>query len=417
MILKNKEFYAGSKQLFLWFGTALKLGFLTAGWFMTCSPVLAIDMAGLFNFQFKDGQNGATYDATYNHNGSATFAVGQFSLFLDGDISPTSFFAAELQSDLFSNEAELQPWQIRTASVTMLQVGKGWKTDLQIGKFNSLLGEFPRRRLPFDNPLFDAPLAYSHMVNLDPDGGFVPLGLGNDVRAFSLLGKEMVQTGINATARLRNTKLEYALALVNNPAGNERDVNINNNLTPQVRLHWNADNNFNFGVNVSQGGYLNSVDKVVSPASSFIYGDFAKAPQGAGSYHQTIVNSYFNYRANRIMAHSEYTAASFETPNVPTDLEAKSLYIETKYSFTKDLFCGLRYDILNFDNRRFSTSNDPLSLKKWDYDITRIEAGLGNFINPNTLAKFTYQSTTYETPPGFIKRDFDLVAGSLSVIF
>jgi hypothetical protein len=391
-------------------------GILACAFFVMCKPAIAIDMAGLFNFQFKDGQNGATYDATYNHGGSATFAVGQFSLFVDGDITPNSFFAAELQSDLFSANAELQPWQIRTASVTMLQMGNRWKTDLQIGKFNSLMGEFPRRRLPFDNPLFDSPLAYSHLVNLDLDGGFVPGGLGNDVRSISLLGKEMVQTGINATGRLRGTRLEYALALVNNPSSAERDVNVNNNLTPQMRLHWKADNNFNFGVNASQGGYLNSVDKVKNPGT-IIYGGFAGGEKSPGNYRQTVVNAYFNYRANRIKAHSEYTASSFEVPNIIQALEANSLYLETKYSFTKDLFCGIRYDTLNFDSRRFSTSNDPLALKKWDYDVTRIEAGIGNFINPSTLAKLSYQTTSYETPTGFVKKDFDLVAGSLSVIF
>jgi hypothetical protein len=77
-----------------------------------------------------------------------------------------------------------------------------------------------------------------------------------------------------------------------------------------------------------------------------------------------VVNAYFNYRANRIKAHSEYTASSFEVPNIIQALEANSLYLETKYSFTKDLFCGIRYDTLNFDSRRFSTSNDPLALKK-----------------------------------------------------
>jgi hypothetical protein len=49
--------------------------------------------------------------------------------------------------------------------------------------------------------------------------------------------------------------------------------------------------------------------------------------------------------------------------------------------------------------------------------VTRIEAGIGNFINPSTLAKLSYQTTSYETPTGFVKKDFDLVAGSLSVIF
>ena len=81
-----------------------------------CLPIQSVEaqprMAGLFDFQIKDGQPGSNYEATYNHDDSSTFTIGQFTLFLDADIAITMFFTGELQSDLLNNSLRIRTFTL-----------------------------------------------------------------------------------------------------------------------------------------------------------------------------------------------------------------------------------------------------------------------------------------------------------------
>lgn len=380
-------------------------------------------MAGLFDFQMKDGQPGANYESTYNHDDSATFAVGRLTLFLDADINKEMYFTGELQSDLFNTQARNTDFYIRTAAVTVTDVPK-WRTNIQFGRFNSIFGTYVNRRLPLDNPLFDAPLAYSHLVNLDLDAGWVTPDFNilttTDVRAISLAGKQQVGTGIKFFAPVRGTKLNYAFSLTNNPSSNPRQINTNGGLTASMKMHWIADHTTNFGFSFSSGSYLNSLGKL-DPNNALLRNPNLGAPLTASqleasSYLQTKFGFHWNWERQRYQVHTEYIASSFEVPNNPSDntLDSASFYIEGKYNFTKNLFGAARYDMLTFENNVYAPLNVGVA-QKWDDNVTRVELGMGNFINESTLAKITYQTTDYDLPDN--QKDFDLIAGQVSVIF
>lgn len=380
-------------------------------------------MAGLFDFQVKDGQPGANYESTYNHDDSATFAVGRVTLFLDADINEEMYFTGELQSDLFNTQARNTDFYIRTAAVTVTDVPK-WRTNIQFGRFNSIFGTYVNRRLPLDNPLFDAPLAYSHLVNLDLDAGWVTpdfnISTTEDVRSISLAGKQQIGTGVKFFAPVRGTKLNYALSLTNNPSSNPRQINTNGGLTASMKMHWIADHTTNFGFSFSSGSYLNSLGKLDPNNASMrdpILGAALTAPQlETSSYLQTKFGFHWNWERERYQVHTEYIASSFDVPNNPSDdtLDSASFYIEGKYNFTKNLFGAARYDMLTFEDNVYAPLNVGVA-QKWDDNVTRIEIGMGNFINESTLAKVTYQTTDYDLPDN--QKDYDLFAGQVSVIF
>ena len=392
-----------------------------------CLPIQSIDAqprrAGLFDFQIKDGQPGSNYEATYNHDDSSTFTVGRVTLFLDADINENMFFTGELQSDLFSNTPQNTDFNIRTAAVTVTNIKK-WRTNIQFGRFNSVFGSYVNRRLPVDNPLFDAPLAYSHMVNLDLDAGWVTpdfnLSSNSDVRSISIAGKEQVGTGVKFFAPIRGTKLSYAFSLTNNPSSNAKDVNTNGGLTAALKMNWIADHTTNFGFSYSTGSYLNSLGKL--DANNALLRDtrfgaaLNESQLEASGYLQTIYGLHWNWERDRYQVNTEYMTTTFEVPNNPTDsdLAATSFYVQGKYNFTKNLFGAARLDTQSFENNVYL----PLAVgtaQKWDDDITRIEVGMGNFINESTLAKITYQSTDYDLPNNL--KDFDMFTGQVSVIF
>lgn len=384
------------------------------------SPSQGLRTAGLFHFAYQDGQRGSTFANTNNQGGSSTFSVGQLTLFLDADIREDMYFTGEIQSDLFTTTGTQRDFYIRSAAVTVTDLKK-WNTNLQFGKFNTVFGSFVDRRLSIDNPLFDAPLAYSQHVNIDPSSGWVsPDALntraGVPFRAITLAGRNLSSTGVKLFNRIRGTKLSYAASITNNPASNNKDVNVNNGLTVATKLHWQADHSTGFGMSLSQGGYLDNLNNLVV-GQTISAAQFARRLD-TSNYKQTKLGLHFKWKRSRYQIHSEYISSAFDVPNNPTDQEitANSVYVEGKYDFTKNFFAAGRFDSMNFENNNYAPIFTPgLGAQKWDDDVTRIELGVGNYINESTLAKFTYQTTDYDRQT--FNPDFDLVSGSVTVVF
>ncbi|MBT3786019.1 hypothetical protein HOF92_13675 [bacterium] len=377
--------------------------------------------AGLFHFAYQDGQSASLFDFTNNHGGSGSFRVGQMTLFLDSDITREIYFTGEVQSDLLSSAEEQTNFRIRSAAVTATNIPK-WRTNLQFGKFNTIVGSHPDRRLPIDNALFDAPLAYTYRVNLDPDGGWVTPDesfANSDIRRIGLIGKDMTQTGIKAFGRLGASKLHYALAFTNNPVSNPRTVNVNNGISSALKINWVADHSTDFGFSYSQGGYLDSLAKLdaANPSRDL---DFGPALTGAAlnpsNYQHYLYGFHWNWKRSRYELNSEVLLSSFEVPNNPAskDLSAQAFYVQGKYHFTKNFFGAARFDSLSFDNTTYAPFTAGVT-QKWDDDVIRYEVGVGSFLNPSMLAKFTYQNTDVDLPGNLL--DSDLVAGSVTVIF
>lgn len=384
--------------------------------------------AGLLHFSYQDGQAAALQQFTDNHGGSGTFRIGQMTMFVDSDITENIYFTGEIQSDLLSPNPDQNDFRIRSAAVTATNIPK-WKTNIQIGRFNTVFGSHPDRRLPLDNYLFDAPLAYTYRVNLDPDGGWVPNTARQNtgdfgVRQLSLIDKDMTQTGIKAFGRLNATKLHYAFSLTNNPPSNPRNVNINNGVSTAMKLNWIADHSTDFGFSYAQGGYLNSLDAVTNVNNDNFNAMTGGNPlalnlRNTSSYQHYLYGFHWNWRRSRYEINSEIIMSSFQVPNNTRDLDSQALYIQGKYNFTSNFFGAARYDVLDFNNTALV---DPANLniaRKWDDNVKRFEVGVGSFLNPSTLAKFTYQNTdsAYRNDAAGLTLDSNLVAGTITVIF
>ncbi|MCO4782792.1 MAG: hypothetical protein KC646_10755 [Candidatus Cloacimonetes bacterium] len=377
-------------------------------------------ISGLFHFNYTDGQRGADLNSTYVHNDSLGFSIGQMNLFVEGDVARNTYYTGEIVSDLYTNNQEERPFRLRTASVTMTNLWK-YKANVEFGKFDTIFGTWTERRLPIDNPLFSAPLAYSYKVHLNPDGGFVPPAIRNignaDIRQIGIVGPDITNTGAKLFGRLSNTKLSYAFTASNNSLSNSKDTNINNALNVAAKLHWDADHNTSFGVNVSQGAYMNSLSILdpLSPQRDATYGNVVGATRlNTSSYLQTLIGGYLNYKYGRLQMNTEYISSTYQVPNLSDDLIADAFYVEGKVNFTKEFFGAARYDSLAFNDNKYRLNN-TLAPTKWDDNLTRMEVAVGSYVNPSTLAKVSYQSTDFDLANN--RKDFDLVSGSFTVVF
>jgi len=372
-----------------------------------------VNTSGLFDFRYQDAEMRASYATGTQHTASPNFTVGQMTLFLDGSVSEDMFYSGEIQADLFSNQVPQEHnFKLRTGSVTILGLGNQIM-NLEVGRFNTVQGTFVERRLGLDNPLMDAPLAYSYRVNLDPDGGFVPNG---EVRNLSIIDKQMVQTGMRLFGNVSNTKLDYDLVIHNNAISNPKATNTNNTMGSTVKLTWRGDADSRMGISFSQAGYMDSLNNLQDPTSAAFRGPRIGRNSEA-EYKQTVFSAFLDQRWHRFDFHSEFIDSTWETPNLArnrNELSATNYYAELKYSFTKTLFAAGRYDVLDFDNRTYQTIN--VTPRSWDFDVNRTELGMGTYLNPNALAKVSYQINSVDTPVA-IPRDYNVISGSLTVAF
>ncbi|PCJ17434.1 MAG: hypothetical protein COB02_13500 [Candidatus Cloacimonadota bacterium] len=377
-------------------------------------------ISGLFHFRYTDGQKGADLNSTAVHNDSMGFSIGQMNLFIEGDISKNTYYTGEVVSDLYTNDREERPFRLRTASVTMTNLWR-YKSNVEFGKFDTIFGSWTERRLPIDNALFSAPLAYSYKVHLSPNAGFISPAVRNignsDIREIGIIGPDITNTGAKLFGRVDDTKLSYAFSATNNSLSNSKDTNINNSINIAAKLHWDADQNTSFGVSASQGAYLNSLS-ILDPASPQRDASFGSVlgttRLNTSAYLQTLLGGYINYKYGRLQLNSEFISSTFQVPNLRDDLVVDSFYVEGKINFTKEFFGAARFDTLTFNDDKYRLNN-TLTAVKWDDNLTRAEIGVGTFLNPSTLAKLTYQTTDFDLKKN--RKDFDLLSGSFTVIF
>jgi hypothetical protein len=219
------------------------------------------------------------------------------------------------------------------------------------------------------------------------------------------LGMPMVDDSywdVGVTVAGSERPLEYALGVTAGTPGwgsTEVDENSGKSLLGRVGLAplpW-----LRVGVSGSVGPYLHAeLDPGLPPGRT------------ANDYDQRLVMADAELLFDRLELRAEGARNVWETPTVG-DLEVESGYVEAKVATSFGAYAAGRFDVLRFGE----IADSGGTLRPWDHDVTRIEAGVGYRFTRDVLAKVIVQHTTIERGGTAGDRVLSLVAAQLSVGF
>jgi predicted porin len=123
---------------------------------------------------------------------------------------------------------------------------------------------------------------------------------------------------------------------------------------------------------------------------------------GSGRSTQRAVGVDAEYSRDHWLVRAEAVRSRWEIPTLAPSIAASSVFAEGTYKIRPGLFAAARIDTL-----RFSRLTTPTQTRTWDAPITRVETGVGYYVQRNLLAKGTYQ---YNRRDGGLVRRRSLVA-------
>ena len=329
----------------------------------------------------------------YN-NGIGSFELGKLELYLDAPLSKEIVVSTQLNWNGDSSPTiEL--------SYLRFQNAFGHGNVIDVGKVLNPFGNFIRRKQAQFNPLYGYPLAYDYRTNLRsdsyPTNSAELLALkGSRSRNFTHSRNSLID-GITNSSSIdgmpildsrypvgliyysRHKNVDYYLGLTNNALSNNTSTATSKQKNVLAKIAYARDDKLKVGVSLSAGSYLDS--KVPFPTG------FA-----SDDYLQKVVGIDISYRNKNLIINSELISNAFESPRIAQDLRTDAYYIETQYFWTDSSYGAARVGGLKFGD--ISSANGTLST--WDNDRSRIELGVGYYVNRDVLAKAFIQDTDTE---------------------
>lgn len=338
-----------------------------------------------------ESNRGKPLDSNRTNLGFTPFDPYRLRLFLDGQTTPgLQIYTQFLMDDNFSPRvygayAMWTPHQDRDLHVL-------------IGKIPWLLGTYAPRTYSDKKPLIGTPLMWYYHTTLRYDA--MPPSVdallavsGTGQYGTSYAPSQVPRKGVpvlydacwdvglalNGSAR----PFEYAVSMVNgSPSMMESDADNNTGKSFLGRIGLQAGPAIRVGVSASYGPWLSeSFNPSLPPGKT------------ANDYHQTAVVGDAELLAGRFEMHAEGVANEWETPTVG-NLDVASYYVEGRLGVTAGGWVAARWEQMRFGD---VTSSAGVS-QPWDYDIDRLETGLGYRFTRGVIGKLVYQRTVTLDP-------------------
>lgn len=342
----------------------------------------------LESYYFRDGPPGLIYsDEQVLFNPRLTF-------FLDGQLGGKVYVFVQTRIDRgfdpsdHSLEGRLDEYALRYTP---------WEDghfQLQIGKFGTVVGNWIKRHLSWDNPFVGAPLAYESLTGIwdsQAAPSFWQLRSWAYLRPGQQGGEEYSEKGLRlpilwgpsyATGAAISGTLghfEYA-AEVKNASLSSRPEQWNplnrgwENPTFSGRIGYRPSPTWNFGLSASEGSYLNASAKP------------SLAPQtGLSDYRQIVIGHDVSFEWRYWQIWAEIFAARFEIPLVG-NADVYSYYVEAKYKFTPQFFGALRWNQQWFGH----LSDDEVGSQPWGRYVSRVDLAGIYRLTENVQLKLQY---------------------------
>src|SRR5438067_2601221 len=312
----------------------------------------------------------------------------RLSLFLDVQAGSQIYFFAQSQVDR-GFDPSTHGAQVRLDEYALrFTPWDDGRFNLQVGKFATVVGNFVKRHLSWENPFVDAPLVYENITPInDKEAPDSPLDF---VRRFEPASKyefnpviwgPSYASGISISGRLG--RFDYA-AEMKNASLSSRPESWNvtetdfDHPTFSGRVGFRPNQIWNFGLSASDGPCFRPEAEQTLPPGRDI-----------GDYREFVLGQDVSFASHHLQLWAEFYEARFEVPRVG-DADTFAYYLEAKYKFTPQLFGALRWN-----QQLFSSVPDAGARGQWGNDTWRVDAAVGyrftNYLQGKLQYSFTHE--------------------------
>jgi hypothetical protein len=332
----------------------------------------------------------------------------RLTLFLDAQLGSQIYFFAQSRLDRGFDPSN-HGAQVRLDEYALrFTPWDDGRFNLQVGKFATVVGNFVKRHLSWENPFVDAPLAYENITPIsDKQAPSSPLDF---VRRFEPAGKyefnpviwgPSYASGVSISGRLGN--FDYAAEMKNSSLSSRpeswsvTEVGFRDP-TFSGRLGFRPSEAWSFGISASDGAYFRPEAEGTLPRGRDI-----------DDYRELVLGQDISFAWHHLQLWTEFYEARFQVPRVG-DADTFAYYLEAKYKFTPQLFGALRWNQQLFSN----IPNGAGGQVRWSQDLWRIDAAAGYRFTSHIQLKLQYSFQHETTSP---RDDNHLIAAQLTVRF
>lgn len=318
----------------------------------------------------------------------------RLSVFLDGQAGSSIYFFLQARLDRGFDPSD-GPAAVRLDEYALrYTLWDDGRISLQVGKFSTVVGNWVKRHLSWDNPFINAPLPYENLTGIwgedaaasaeellqwahMPSREWPYADTYSDKRMrVPIIWGPSYASGVSIAGRLGD--FDYAVEVKNASlsSGPEYwDVTQVGFEHPTVsgRIGYRPNMAWNIGLSASSGSYLAPEAKEDLPPG-----------KGLSAYQERVLAQDISFEWHHFQFWSEVYAARFEVPTVG-HADTLAYYLEAKYKFTPQFFGALRWNQQFFGSIPYEGTDVP-----WGSDTSRVDAALGYRFTPNMQLKLQY---------------------------
>jgi hypothetical protein len=324
-------------------------------------------------------------------------------LFLDAQLGPQFYIFVQSRADrAFDPSDEGAQVRLEEYALRFTPGGKGnW--SFQVGKFATVVGNWVGRHDSWNNPFITAPLMYENLTGLW-DSNAATSSAMLPVWAHVSTGSQGYQADNDKYNRIPIIwgpsyasgaslsgvvgSLDFAAELKNTSLSSRPDTwdpteTQWQHPTWSGRLGYRPGEPWDLGVSASSGTYLRPLAApTLAPGHSL------------DDYRETVLGMDLSYAWHHVQVWAEAYEALFTVPGVG-QVHTTSGYLETKYRFTPQFSCALRWNQQQFSTVRGATG----SLLPWGRDTWRIDVGPAYRFTPHIELKLQYSLQHEDNSP------------------
>ncbi|MDP3920558.1 MAG: hypothetical protein Q8R76_07115 [Candidatus Omnitrophota bacterium] len=259
------------------------------------------------------------------------------------------------------------------------------RLKLQVGKFATVMGNWVRRHMSWDNPFVTEPVPYNNFTVINDQrvlgGPAALLSLrqipDNKRKWLPVLWGPVYTTGASVSGRL--AKFDYAFAIKNaspssRPAVWRASQRTWQDPTYSGRLGFRPNELWDMGLSASYGPYLlEGARATLSPNTEL------------DDYPQWVLAQDVSFSRHRLEVWAEVFLSRFDVPNVG-HADTLAYYLEAKYKLPQGFFLAARWNQQLFGKVQDGAGGE----KAWDRNMFRTDFSLGYRITRHLQAKLQY---------------------------
>lgn len=301
--------------------------------------------------------------------------------------------------EVLFDDASQDRIRLQGAFVTLLNLPDE-RVNIMVGKIPNLFGNFARRQFSDVNPLIGQPLVRHYRTSLDWNNLWdnrEQLILKRRRQEFN--GDIPIKVLEGATPTVYDARWDIGLELFGSWSFFEYQMAVTEGSISNPEADLNKGKQFlgRFGIQPWPGlrvGVSGAVNPYLSNADDQ---RLLESGKGKGEFMQRAVGADLEFSYRYVMVFGEFVHSSWDATVIEDRLSNWSWYADAKLKIHPRAYLAARYDRM-----AFSKILNPDTGKKegWDYDVQRVEAGLGWRITSEATLKMVEQITWFDNTSG-----------------